>query len=113
MFVGHYAASFIAKAEEPSAPLWSYFAAAQLLDIGWGALVIVGVEKMRVDPALPGSVFDLYYMPWTHSLLAAVALSSSDPDRFAFFGSIAGSAPERTSRRCLAISAASRITWVA
>ena len=75
MFVGHYAASFIAKAEEPSAPLWSYFAAAQLLDIGWGALVIVGVEKMRVDPALPGSVFDLYYMPWTHSLLAAVAWS--------------------------------------
>ncbi|HLO20274.1 MAG TPA: hypothetical protein VK192_07260 [Sphingomicrobium sp.] len=75
MFVGHYAASFLAKAEEPSAPLWSYFTAAQLLDIGWSAFIMVGVEKMRVDPALPGSVFDLYYMPWTHSLLGAVAWS--------------------------------------
>lgn len=75
MFVGHYAASFLAKAEEPSAPLWSYFTAAQLLDIGWGTLVIADIEKMRIDPALPGSVFDLYYMPWTHSLLAALCWS--------------------------------------
>ncbi|HEY4070926.1 MAG TPA: hypothetical protein VGM04_05145 [Sphingomicrobium sp.] len=75
MFVGHYAASFLAKAEEPSAALWSYFTAAQLLDIGWSTLVVAGVEKMRIDPALPGSVFDLYYMPWTHSLLAALCWS--------------------------------------
>ena len=75
MFVGHYSASMAAKAAEPGVPLWTYFIAAQLLDVGWGAFVIVGIEKVRVDPNLPGSVFDLYDMPWTHSLLAAIAWS--------------------------------------
>ena len=75
MFVGHYAASFVAKSAEPEAPLWSYFTAAQLLDIGWSLFIMVGIEKMHVDPALPGSVFDLYDMPWTHSLFGAVAWS--------------------------------------
>ena len=36
MFVGHYAAALAARAAEPKAPLWSYVAACQLLDIGWG-----------------------------------------------------------------------------
>lgn len=75
MFVGHYSASMFAKAAEPRAPLWSYFIASQLLDVGWGAFVILGIEKVRVDPNLPGSVFDLYDMPWTHSFLAAVVWS--------------------------------------
>jgi membrane-bound metal-dependent hydrolase YbcI (DUF457 family) len=75
MFVGHYSASLAAKAAEPRVPLWSYFIASQLLDVCWGVFVILGVEKVRVDPNLPGSVFDLYYMPWTHSLLAAIAWS--------------------------------------
>ena len=75
MFVGHYSAAMAAKAAEPRAPLWSYFIASQLLDVGWGAFVILGIEKVHVDPNLPGSVFNLYYMPWTHSLLAAIAWS--------------------------------------
>src|SRR5215204_6744175 len=75
MFVGHYSASLAAKVVEPRAPLWSYFIASQLLDIAWGAFVILGIEKVRVDRGLPGSVFDLYYMPWTHSLLAAIVWS--------------------------------------
>ncbi|WP_312164990.1 metal-dependent hydrolase [Phenylobacterium sp.] len=75
MFVGHYAASLAAKAIEPRAPLWSYVIAAQAIDIGWGALVMAGVEKVRIDPSLPGSALDLYHMPFTHSL-PAVALWS-------------------------------------
>ncbi len=75
MFVGHYSASLAAKAIEPRAPLWSYCIASQLLDVGWSVFVMVGIEKARVDPQLPGSVFDLYYMPWTHSLPAALVWS--------------------------------------
>jgi membrane-bound metal-dependent hydrolase YbcI (DUF457 family) len=75
MFVGHYSASMAAKAAEPRVPLWTYFIASQLLDVGWGAFVILGIEKVRVDPNLPGSVFDLYDMPWTHSLVAAIVWS--------------------------------------
>ncbi len=75
MFVGHYAAALAAKAAEPRAPLWTYVAGCQLLDIGWSGLLMGGVEKMRIDPALPGSPLDLYYMPFTHSLPAAVLWS--------------------------------------
>ncbi|MFN3511812.1 MAG: metal-dependent hydrolase [Phenylobacterium sp.] len=75
MFVGHYAAAVAAKAAEPRAPLWTYVIAAQLVDIGWGGLVMAGVEKVRIDPTLPGSALDLYHMPWTHSLPAALAWS--------------------------------------
>lgn len=75
MFIGHYAAALAAKAAEPRAPLWTYVGACQLMDIGWSGLIMAGVEKMRVDPSLPGSGLDLYYMPFTHSLPGALALS--------------------------------------
>lgn len=76
MFVGHYAASLAAKAIEPRAPLWTLIAGAQLIDIGWGALVMTGVEKVRFNPGLPGSPLELYHMPWTHSLPAVVVWSA-------------------------------------
>ena len=75
MFVGHYAAAMAAKAIEPKAPMWTLAAAAQLVDIGWSAFIIAGVERASVDPALPGSTLVLYDMPWTHSLPAALAWS--------------------------------------
>jgi hypothetical protein len=75
MFVGHYAAALAAKAAEPRAPLWALVGGCQLLDIGWSGLVMAGVEKLRIDPSLPGSNLDLYYMPFTHGLPAALAWS--------------------------------------
>lgn len=68
MFVGHYAAALAAKAIEPKAPLWTLAAGCQLVDIGWSAFVIAGVERASVDPSLPGSSLVLGHMPWTHSL---------------------------------------------
>lgn len=68
MFVGHYAAAFAAKAAEPKAPLWALAAGCQLVDIAWGGLLMAGVERARLDPALPGYPADLYFMPYTHSL---------------------------------------------
>jgi membrane-bound metal-dependent hydrolase YbcI (DUF457 family) len=50
-------------------------AASQLVDIGWSAFIIGGVERASVDPALPGSTLVLEYMPWTHSLPAALVWS--------------------------------------
>jgi hypothetical protein len=75
MFVGHYAAAMAAKAIEPKAPMWTLAAACQLVDIGWSAFIIAGVEHARVDPSLPGSTLVLYDMPWTHSLPAAFVWS--------------------------------------
>jgi len=77
MFVGHYSAALAAKAAEPRAPLWTYVIGCQLLDVAWSGLVMAGVEKLRIDPSLPGSSLDLYQMPWTHSLPGALAWSAA------------------------------------
>jgi hypothetical protein len=68
MFVGHYAAAFAASAAEPKAPLWTTVAGCQLIDIGWSAFIMAGIERASVDPSLPGSTLVLEHMPWTHSL---------------------------------------------
>ena len=75
MFVGHFAAGVAGKAAEDRVPLWVWIGASQLLDLGWSVLVMTGIEKVRVVPGLPGSPLDLYYMPWTHSLPAALLWS--------------------------------------
>ncbi len=75
MFVGHYAAAFAAKAIEPKAPMWTLIGAAQLVDIGWSAFIIAGIERASVDHSLPGSALVLEHMPWTHSLPMAFAWS--------------------------------------
>lgn len=72
MFVGHYAAALAGKAIAPATPLWTYVVGAQLVDIGWASLVMADIEHFRINPALPGSSLDLYHMPYTHSLPAAV-----------------------------------------
>lgn len=70
MLAGHYSAALAGKAIAPRAPLWSLFAAAQLVDIAWALLVLAGVEHFRLDPALPSNPLDLYHMPYTHGLPA-------------------------------------------
>jgi hypothetical protein len=74
MFVGHYGPSFAIKSIQPRIPLWVLFIAVQLLDVGWLVLVFLGVEKVRIVPGITASnPLDLYYMPYTHSLVAALA----------------------------------------
>lgn len=75
MFVGHYSASFIAKAVAPTVPLWLLLVAAQLLDIAWGILILSGVEHATLDATLPSSPLVLQHIPYTHSLVAAVVWS--------------------------------------
>lgn len=73
MFVGHYAPSLVIKAIQPAIPLWLLFIAAQLVDIAWAVLVLLGIEKFRIVPGITAAnPLDLYYMPYTHSLVAAV-----------------------------------------
>jgi len=73
MFIGHFAPAFVAAAVSPERPrLGAMFVAAQLVDWGFFALALFGIENMRVDPAASVMVpFDLYDMPYTHSLLGA------------------------------------------
>ena len=72
MLAGHYSAAFVAKAVAPRAPFWALVLAAQLVDVFWACFVLLGVEHLRLDPALPSNPLDLYHMPYTHSLLGAL-----------------------------------------
>lgn len=74
MFVGHYGVSFAIKSIQRPIQLWLLFIAVQLLDVGWSVLVVLGVEKVRIVPGITATnPLDLYYMPYTHSLVAAFA----------------------------------------
>lgn len=76
MFVGHYGPSFAIKALRPAIPLWLLFIAVQLVDVAWAVLVLLGVEKVRIVPGITASnPLDLYFMPYTHSLVAAILWS--------------------------------------
>ncbi|MFZ1953195.1 MAG: hypothetical protein WCA05_15110 [Pseudolabrys sp.] len=72
MFIGHYGPSLACKAWKPAIPLWVLFVAVQLVDIIWALLVLLGIEKVRIVPGITATnPFDLYYMPFTHSLPGA------------------------------------------
>lgn len=73
MFIGHFAPAFIAAAVSPERPrLGTMFVAAQLVDWGFFLLAMGGIERMRIDPGASVMVpFDLYHMPYTHSLIGS------------------------------------------
>ena len=74
MFVGHYSAAFAAAALPKAPKLGTLFVAAQLVDFAFFALVPLGIENMRITPGVSVmNPLDLYDMPWTHSLLGALA----------------------------------------
>lgn len=76
MFVGHYSASFAGKAIEKRIPLWLLFIAVQFVDVLWAIFVLLGIEKVRIVPGITASSpLDLYYMPYTHSLVGAIGWS--------------------------------------
>lgn len=77
MFVGHYGVAFAAKGIDRRTPLWILFIAVQMLDVLWAPLVLLGIEKARIVPGITASnPLDLYYMPYTHSLPAALVWSA-------------------------------------
>src|SRR5262245_58339702 len=76
MFAGHYAVSFAMQRVDRNIPLWVLFIAVQVLDVFWAQFVLAGIEKARIVPGITvTNPLDLYYMPYTHSLVAAVAWS--------------------------------------
>jgi membrane-bound metal-dependent hydrolase YbcI (DUF457 family) len=76
MFVGHYGVSFAAKRADRTIPLWVLFIAVQFLDVLWAPFILLGIEKVRIVPGITATnPLDLYYMPYTHSLVAAIVWS--------------------------------------
>ena len=72
MFVGHTALARVSKARVPEAPLASLIAAVFALDLLWPVFLLLGIERVRIEPgntAFTPLAFEAY--PWSHSLLLA------------------------------------------
>jgi hypothetical protein len=78
MFIGHFAVAFAAKRVAPRTSLGTLFAAAQLADLIWPLLLLVGVETVQVDPGNTAfTPLDFVSYPWTHSLLMVLVWASA------------------------------------
>jgi hypothetical protein len=78
MFVGHYGVSFAGKKPVPRVSLAVLFMAVQLLDILFALFVLLGIEKLRIVHGYTAyNPYDLYWMPYTHSLLGALLWSAA------------------------------------
>lgn len=78
MFIGHWAPALALAAKRKSPGLGTLFIAAQLVDWAFFLFVLLGVEKMRLSPGISAvSPFDLYFMPYTHSLVGALVWSAA------------------------------------
>ena len=77
MYLGHYAVALAAKRASPNTSLGTLIAASQLIDIIWPLLVLVGLEKVAVDPGNT-VVTPLHFVqyPFTHSLLSVLIWAS-------------------------------------
>lgn len=76
MFIGHYAASLGLKKVEKKASLGMLFLAVQLPDILFFLFALLGVEHFHIiENYTEASHLELYYYPYTHSLLASALLA--------------------------------------
>jgi hypothetical protein len=77
VFIGHYGVSLAAKRYNPRLSLAVLFLAVQFLDVLFSLFVLTGVEKMRIVHGFTAfNPYDLYFMPYSHSLLGAFVWSA-------------------------------------
>lgn len=71
MFIGHFAVAFAAKRAVPDVSLGTLFLAAQLADLVWPTLVLLGLEVVHIRPGMTAvTPLDFVHYPYSHSLAA-------------------------------------------
>lgn len=77
MFIGHFAVGFAAKAAAPRVSLGTLFLAAQFIDLLWPTLLLLGIERVRIEPgATRVTPLDFEHYPFSHSLAAVLLWSA-------------------------------------
>lgn len=105
MFIGHFALAFAAKPIARNTSLGTLMLAAQWLDLVWPTLLLIGVERVLIDPSLPGlTPLVFVHYPYTHSLLAALLWAAA-------FGAVYG-AITRNGRGALLVAALVLSHWL-
>lgn len=78
MFLGHFAAAFALKRAEPKLSLGTLFLAVQLPDLLWGAFLLLGWERVRIDPGYTAvTPLQFEHYPISHSLLGMAAWAAA------------------------------------
>ena len=71
MFLGHFGLGLGAKKAAPAVSLGALFAAAQFADLLWPTLVLLGIERVEIQPgATAVTPLNFVSYPYSHSLLA-------------------------------------------
>ena len=77
MFLGHFAVGLAAKRLAPTVSLGTLFLAAQLADLVWPVLVLLGIERVEVAPgATAVTPLRFVHYPFSHSLAGLVFWST-------------------------------------
>jgi hypothetical protein len=74
VFIGHFAVAFAAKRAVPEVSLGTLFLAAQLADLIWPTLVLLGYEHFAIRPGITAvTPLEFIRYPYSHSLLGMAA----------------------------------------
>jgi hypothetical protein len=77
MFVGHFALGLASKKIDRKPSLGTYFLAAQFIDLLWPIFLLLGIEKVLIDPGnTEFTPLNFIYYPFSHSLLAVLIWSA-------------------------------------
>jgi hypothetical protein len=76
MFIGHFGVALAAKRIAPRTSLGTLILGAQLLDLLWPILLLLGIEHVRIAPGITKvSPLDFYDYPISHSLATTIGWS--------------------------------------
>lgn len=74
MFIGHFAVALAAKRAVPEVSLGTLFLAAQLADLVWPTLVLLGFEAFAVQQGITAvTPLEFIHYPYSHSLVGMAA----------------------------------------
>ncbi len=73
MFIGHFGAGLGFKKVALKPSLGTLFLAAQFIDLLWPFFLILGIEKVKIEPGITLiAPLNFVYYPFSHSLLAVI-----------------------------------------
>ena len=73
MFIGHFGLGFAGKKIDPRPSLGTLFMAAQFIDLLWPIFLIMGIERVEIDPGNTAfTPLNFIHYPFTHSLFGVV-----------------------------------------
>ena len=73
MFIGHFGIGLAAKKIDNRPSLGTMFIASQFIDLLWPVLLLMGIEKVKIDPGNTAfTPLDFIYYPFSHGFVSVL-----------------------------------------